>query len=325
MLGLHASYQSLKIWHNHIISLQSNSDELQLFHEYVMKKVYEIALEEMTRDYGAPPCKYSWFVTGSAGRCEQARLSDQDHGIIYDEINGGTDSYFLTFGEKISSGLYYMGYPLCQGNVMSSNRLWCRSITEWEIQIEKWIKEDKWESLRYLLIFFDARVIVGNEKTVLYLKKLIYQAIQEQSTILGRLLENTKYTVKAIGLFNQFLTIASGPYTGFINLKLTAIIPYVNAVRLLAIHEKIEKTSTLGRIEALSNYPTYKRILGPHYRNFKKLLQQRLKHDNGTNYEDAHYINVKSLNKKEKLEIKQILKEVRRLQKFTEMIIQRAI
>ena len=76
MQGFHESYQSIKKWQNaHMSDHQMNADKLHLLHDYVIKNVFEITLKEMNRDFGPPPCEFSWFVMGSAGRCEQAVIS----------------------------------------------------------------------------------------------------------------------------------------------------------------------------------------------------------------------------------------------------------
>ncbi|WP_232284514.1 DUF294 nucleotidyltransferase-like domain-containing protein [Bacillus timonensis] len=326
MQGYLESYQSIKEWRNaNVLTHQMGSEKLQLYHDFVIKNVFEVTLNEMSKDYGPPPCTYTWFVMGSAGRCEQAVISDQDHGIIFEKDNEATASYFLVFGQMLSSALRDVGYPLCEGNVMSSNPLWCQSYRNWEIQLKKWMRDNTWISYRNVLIFMDARVVVGDEKEIRFLKEIVYQIIQEQPTILERLVENTKYTVKGVGLFNQFLTVSSGPYTGYIDLKTTAVFPYVNAIRILSILEKIEATSTIARIEALRLREMYKKMLITHYSNFKKLMHYRFLHGHAKSYEDMRYLNIKGLTKLEKLEIKQIIKDIEKLQRFTDMMVQGAI
>ena len=326
MQGFHKSYQSVKQWHNANMSAhQMSTDKLHLFHDYLIKNVFEITLKEMNRDYGPPPCEFSWFVMGSAGRCEQAVISDQDHGLLYEEDHVSSASYFLIFGKMLASALDDIGYPLCEGNVMSSNPLWCQSESDWENQIKNWIYDDSWESLRYLLIFLDARVVVGDENRMLSLKRTIFRIVGKHPSVLVRLLENIKHSVKAIGLFNQFLTVTSGTHTGCIDLKTTAVLPYVNAIRLLSIVESIETTSTLARMEALCLLDRYKKVMDTHHSNFKKLMKYRLSHADAKSYEDGRYINIKRLNKREKIEMKRILNDVSKIRKFAEMIVQGVI
>lgn len=221
--------------------------------------------------------------------------------------------------------LEFVGYPLCEGNVMSSKLIWCRPECEWQQQIFGWIRENTWKSLRYLLIFMDARTVAGDKERVLGLKRFVFQIIQKEPSILERLFDNTKHNKKAIGALNQLLPIPSGPYTGCIHLKTAAFIPYVNAVRLLSIIESIEETSTLGRIKALSLLEPYKEFMHIHYENFSKLLQYRLFNTIAQNYEDGQYLNIKKLNKAEKEKLKRIFKDIKKLQKFTLMRVQGAV
>ncbi len=319
-------YESLKLWHDkNLVTHQTNTDELHLFHEKVMQSSLEITLETMRSDYGSPPCAFSWFSMGSSGRCEQAAKSDQDHGIIFEETSPTTQVYFLELGKRLGAGLNYIGYPYCDGSVMSSNPLWCQSKQEWKEQIKKWIEEDSWESIRYLLIFFDARVVVGIQKSIQDLKEIIFQSIKEHPYLLGRLMENTMYYKKSLGIFNQFLTESYGPYAGCINLKHTAFFPYVNSIRLLAIKEKLPETSTLKRITALSQKPEYNQLLTGYQANYIKLLQFRLDNGKKMDYQDVHYLDVKKLNQQEKQEFKRILADGRKIQLFAESIVKKAV
>ncbi|RKQ35624.1 DUF294 nucleotidyltransferase-like domain-containing protein [Oceanobacillus halophilus] len=321
----HSAYQSIKEWHDeNTVTYQSSADKLQLFHQIMMRNIFEITLDDMIKEYGLPPCDYTWFVTGSAGRLEQGVYSDQDHGIIYKEKNERVKSYFLTFGEKLSSGLHYVGYPLCVGNVMSSNPLWCQSLEEWEWQVNNWIYDNSWKSLRYLLIFYDARIVIGDESMVPHLKQCIHHFTVEHPILLTRFLENTKRSIQALGLFHQLLMITTGPYTGCMNIKEVAIFPYVNTIRLLSILEGIMETSTLERMRSLKHHSFYAQILKGHDTSFMRLLQLNLKHSMNRQGEGHQYVNIFNLNQEEKLELKAILKNIKKLQKRTEIIIKRA-
>src|SRR5690606_24020765 len=142
------------------------------------------------------------------------------------------------------------------------------------------------------------------------------------SSFVQRLFDNTKHTVKAIGVLNQFITIQSGLHTGCIDYKQAAIFPYVNAIRLLAIMEGIEETSTLQRMKKLSKYEF---VLKVHYEHFVQLLHLRLLDKNQCNYHDSRYIKITSLEKHEKKNLKLILKDLERLQKQIEVTVKRLI
>ncbi|WP_332698496.1 DUF294 nucleotidyltransferase-like domain-containing protein [Halalkalibacter lacteus] len=316
-------YQNLRQWRvDHISNYISSNDEVNQFHHYLMNSVIDIAMNELKKTFGDPPSDFSWFVMGSGGRFEQAIVSDQDHGLVYERKDDRSDKYFKALGKEITKGLYVTGYPYCDGNVMCSNPLWCRSIEEWQAQVINWMEESSWESIRYLLIFYDARTIVGNSEIVQSLKQLIYNYIEEFPSFLIRLQNNTMRIQKGIGFLGQFLTETHGIHSGSIHIKNYGFFPYVNAVRLLAIKENINVTSTLSRFQQLSHLSRYKQEVFKHQLNFKKLLDFRLMNvQKEDNYEDIHYLKIRVMNRKQKMELKQILKDVVVFQQYIQNMI----
>ncbi|PAQ13907.1 hypothetical protein CD798_12950 [Bacillaceae bacterium SAOS 7] len=313
-------YQSLKNWRSEqMFTHQSSTDEFNYFHELVMNKVVSLTIDDMVKEHGPLPGDFSWFVMGSIGRYEQAVNSDQDHGLVFENNDEYTNEYFLTFGKRLCVNLQFVGYPYCIGNVMSSNPLWCQSIESWERQLDQWLLEESWESIRYLLIFYDARVVVGEASPIQKLKQRLHQFLHQKPHLLNRFFDNTSYMKKGIGVFGQFLTESNGPYKDCLELKHTAFFPYVNSIRLLAIKENLEQTSTLSRIHALSKLPAYNRQLEPYADHFDKLLSYRLQ------YADGYHLNVKKLNKIEKLGLKQIILGGRDLQRYAETTVKRVL
>ncbi len=310
-------------WNDH----QDSSHALNDFHDELMMKVFDAALERHISEFGPVPCRYTWFVMGSAGRFEQAIISDQDHGLIYEERNEKTNRYFITFGKELANGLNEVGYPYCDGNVMSSNPIWSKSIIEWEEQLSKWLTEESFESIRFLLIFYDARVLIGEEAYCKKLKQIVHDYIKKNPRFLERLLENTQHVKKAVGFFHQFLTEPHGAHAGSIELKQSGFFPYVNNVRLLAMKESLEATSTLARLKALNNMSKYKQNLSWCAKEFEKLLHYRLQYHkkNTENYDDIHYLNIKELSKDEKKEMKHILLNGQKLQEYTQSVIKGTI
>ncbi|MBN3554610.1 hypothetical protein JYA63_10060 [Fictibacillus nanhaiensis] len=310
-------------WEEH----QYSSHDLNVFHDEVMKYVFDASLQKHIAEFGPVPCRYAWFVMGSAGRFEQAIISDQDHGLIYEEKSDETKRYFLSLGKELSDGLNEVGYPYCDGNVMSSNPVWSRSLIEWEEQLLKWLTEESFESIRFLLIFYDARVLMGEETYGKNLKKLIHDYVQRNPHLLDRLLENTQHFKKAVGIFHQFLTESHGSHAGSIDLKQSGFFPYVNNVRLLAMKESLEATSTLTRLNELSSMSNYKENLSWCADEFEKLLQYRLQYHKKTteNYDDIHYLNIKELNKNERKDMKHILLNGQKLQNYTQSVIKGTI
>ncbi|CAH2716211.1 hypothetical protein BACCIP111895_03395 [Neobacillus rhizosphaerae] len=281
--------------------------KLNDLHDEIIKKVLEIAMIQVSTHYGSLPSPFSFFVMGSAGRQEQSVWSDQDHGIIY--LNQGDElkSYFLALGKEISKGLYHAGYPYCDGGVMASNPYWCKSITEWQQQITKWMLESSWETIRYLLIFLDGRSVYGESEYVERLKNHIYQTANKEHLI-TKSLSNTLYFKKGINMLGKLLVETHGQHSGSLNIKEVGLFPYVNAVRLLSIKERKQETSTLLRLEKLSE--TWFPADGKEFyqQQFLKLLNYRLWFGDQTDYDSGHYLAINRLTKEQTKEVKDIIK-----------------
>ncbi|MEQ2525944.1 hypothetical protein EKG37_09075 [Robertmurraya yapensis] len=314
------SYASLREWKDENISFHySDPFRLNEFHDQTMKKVFELALERIKPQQ--PPCEFSWFITGSGGRFEQGPISDQDHGLIYEISNEVNDDYFIRLGKELAYGLNEVGYPYCQGNVMSSNPLWCKSLESWKQQLLAWMEEASWETVRNLQIFYDARNLQGNELFVHELKDVIYFYQKEHPSLLKRFMENVMHVKNAVGPLGQFIVEEHGINEGAINLKYTAFLPYVNAVRLLAIKEGIYDTSTLERIEQLVRLNGYGAAMRESKKHFLDLLIYRSSLYQSKTYDDTHFLKVKKLSRVEKKEIKQILKDGKRLHHYVSELI----
>jgi CBS domain-containing protein len=295
------TYESIKKWKDGTLSsFIKTSASLNEFHDQVMLKVLEVAKGKMKRP--EPPCEFAWFITGSGGRFEQGIISDQDHGIIYELSN-----------EEISYGMDCTGYPYCNGKIMCSNPIWCKSLEDWKKQLNKWMENERWESIRYLQIFYDARVLFGNIHYLNELKSSIYSYHLQHPSLLQRFISNVRHMKNVIGPMGQILVEQHGVYQGCVNLKYSAFLPYVNAVRLLAIKEGIFETSTIDRIDRLQEKDEYQEMLRCCKENFITLTKYRLSLLDSQNYDDTHYLNIKNLTKEQRKELKQILKCGKRL------------
>lgn len=306
------TYEAIREWKDQeITKLTDDVITLNDFHDQVMRKVMSIALQKMAQP--TPPSSFTWFITGSGGRREQGIISDQDHGIVYEISDAQNDAYFQQLGEELSYGLFVTGYPYCQGKIMTSNPIWCKSFDAWKVQIQNWMEDESWESIRYLQIFYDARTLFGENEFIVQLKKAIYLYQVKNPILLQRFAENIKHLKSVIGPVGQILVERHGIYQGCVNLKYAAFLPYVNAIRLLSIKEGIYETSTLDRMNRLILLFGYGETLFNCEKNFAALLQYRLSLFKASSYSDTHYLNIETLSKEERKDIKRILKDGKRL------------
>lgn len=296
-----------------------STQRLNAFHDDIMKQVFTTALQNHENQHGSPPCPYSLFLLGSAGRFEQGTISDQDHGIVFELDTEEAAGYFLTLGQTFSDGLNEAGYPYCEGKVMSSNPVWCRSSAGWKEQIASWIDAETLDTIRSLHMICDARVLHGKKAPVSALKKQITTALQQDSHKLKRFFENIQFMKKSVGLFGQIFTEQNGQHAGSLNLKQSAFLPYVNAIRVLAMKEGIEPSSTLMRMKALKKIPAYDGRIDDYEEAFRTLLEFRLRAlKNAPDYDSSHFVNIDSLGPVRKRELRHILKTAESLHHYVQ-------
>lgn len=318
-----STYSGIRQYREHQMSQVSHDHiKLNLLHDEIMNLVVNLSIYQVTDRCGPPPSSFSFFVMGSAGRLEQSIWSDQDHGIIYQVQSDEANKFFLALGKEISTGLHEAGYEFCDGGVMASNPLWCKSLTEWQQQLFDWASESSWESIRYLLIFIDGRSVYGEQLYVEQLKRFVYQTIDKEHLLI-RILNNTMYLKKGISVLGQILAETHGPHSGALNVKEIAILPFVNAVRLLAIKEKIIETSTLARFDRLSDKWISFDNIEFYKQQFLKLLNDRLLFGNHADYENGHYIPIDKLQKEQKKEMKDLIRNGTALFRLVKKVVER--
>ncbi|AJY73368.1 DUF294 nucleotidyltransferase-like domain-containing protein [Paenibacillus beijingensis] len=231
--------------------------EMNEVHDAFIKRVIVLAEADMARrGKGSPPVPYAYLLFGSGGREEQTLSSDQDSGIVYEDPRNDEDAvrcrdYFNDLALWIVESLQKIGYPPCDGNVLSSNADWRLSLSEWKERLNGWFEEPAWESVRYLLIVADGRCLYGKQELVKGLKDHFYSDYINTPVIVKRMLDNTLRHKVLLGVFGHLLKEQYGEDAGSLDIKYGAYIPMVNSIRLLAIQANLKMTSTLERIKGL--------------------------------------------------------------------------
>ncbi|MFF2887835.1 DUF294 nucleotidyltransferase-like domain-containing protein [Paenibacillus sp. NPDC057967] len=231
------------------------NEQLNELHDAIIHRAIAISEADMARmGKGSPPVPYAYLLFGSGGRKEQTLSSDQDSGVVYQDSNTNREAIKQYFGELCSlivKNLIAVGYPPCEGRVLSDNPEWCHSLSEWGEKLNGWFKEPEWEVVRYLLIIADGRCVYGDPALVDALKDMFYTDTLNHPVIIRRMTENTMRHKVLVGIFGQLLKERYGEDAGSLDIKYGAYIPMVNSIRLLAIQANLRETSTLERIRRL--------------------------------------------------------------------------
>lgn len=240
------------------LPLEEYYRQLNGVHDALIRRVVALAEAELARSgKGSPPVPYAYVLFGSGGRQEQTLSSDQDSGIIYQDAAGVKEAaaaaYFERLADTVVRLLQEIGYPPCDGNVISANPQWRLPLSRWSGQLDQWFEAAEWEAVRYLLIVADSRSVYGDADLLAQLKEHYFTDMLARPVIIRRMLDNTIRHKMLIGVFGQLLKEQYGEEAGSIDIKYGAYIPMVNAIRLMAVQSEIRATSTLQRIEALAD------------------------------------------------------------------------
>ncbi|OUS77580.1 hypothetical protein B1748_07210 [Paenibacillus sp. MY03] len=257
------------------------NEQLNETHDALITKAIMLSEADMARmGKGSPPVPYAYLLFGSGGRKEQTLSSDQDSGVVYrDPAENGEEvkAYFLELCQLIVSNLITIGYPPCEGKVLSDNPDWCSSLSEWRERLEGWFREPAWESVRYLLIIADGRCVYGDEGIAEALKDIYYSDMLNHPVIIRRMIENTMRHKVLVGVFGQLLKERYGEDAGSLDIKYGAYIPMVNSIRMMAIQANVRGTSTLERIRKLIDIGKLSPADGEQYEQaFRFILRLRL-------------------------------------------------
>jgi len=290
----------------------------------ITRKVIELSEALMKTDgLGSPPVDYCWINMGSAARYEQTLRTDQDNAIIYaDPAKADADAvsrYFQRLAEGVVEGLARCGFQRCTGGVMASNPKWCRSISGWLEGVRQWMISPDPEDIRTLTILMDFRSLWGNPRLADILWEGVIKAFSD-STSAGHMLSRDDQKMTApIGFLGKIVTERSGPQKGRLNLKTTALVHMVNAVRLLALHQGISTPSTLDRLDRLTEKQFLSREDAAFYvASFETLMMFRIRENlkrvrAGESPDNT--LDPKTLDKSETLLLKDALSAVSQLQK----------
>ena len=127
----------------------------------------------------------------------------------------------------------------------------------------------------------------------------------------------------SISPLGQIIVEEHGEHQGSIDLKYSAFIPYVNAIRILSIKEGLQETSTVARVDQLSLTVEWNEGWAMIKNNFETLIRYRISLAKAHSYEDTHFLNIHNLNKSERKEMKRILKDGKRLHQFVSRLIEK--
>ena len=223
----------------------------------IYRRVQGVVQRKMEDEgWGDPPVDFCLIVMGSGGRGESFLTPDQDYGFILkdypDSQHMAVDSYFIELARRMSIMLDEAGIPECKGYVMAVNPHWRKTLSQWKVQINYWLEHPSQTTLRYADIFFDFRNVAGDSTLSNSLRHFITGAVSNQHVFLREMYHMQQEHGVALGLFGRLATGHKDVLGGRIDLKYNGLLPLVESLRLLALKQGTEETSTLIRLSSLN-------------------------------------------------------------------------
>ena len=285
---------------NHICSIVG---EINLA---ITSRAIELAIQKMETP---PPAQFAWLNIGSQGRKEQLLMTDQDNAIVFEDVSEENydtiKKYFIELAEKVTKTLNKVGYEYCPAAMMASNPFWCKSISDWKNQFKGWITAPAEKGVLLSTIFFDYDFVYGNETLVDVITKTIQEETHDNQLFFAFLGADALKNPPPLGFFRQFLVESDGEHKDEFDLKGRALMPLIDAARILSLSKGIKNTAnTISRYAKLAelepqNAPIYEACADAFADLLKFRTEEGLK-----NNSDGRYLNLSELSKLDKVKLK---------------------
>ena len=245
-----------------------------LLNDHTVCRVIELVLE----DLGDPGVPFSWLCFGSEGRREQTLHTDQDNGILFEADSPEQAEHMrqrlLPVARRINQRLAECGFALCRGNIMAGNPELCLSRREWAQRFAAFVREATPESLLASSIYFDLRVVWGDEQGCAQLRRQLLADVADNSLFQRLLAANALRHRPPLGRFRDFVVARKGAEKDTFDLKEEGLTPFVDGARLLALAHGVEDSSTLRRFAELVHLEVIDAQDGAAYEEAYHFIQQ---------------------------------------------------
>lgn len=289
---------------------------ISTLNDFLTHRIIELTLAE----FSLPDVKWCWIALGSEGRYEQTFSTDQDNGIVFDAALGDAEEIrqaLIPFAREINRKLDACGFPLCQGNIMAGNPMWCLSLEEWQRKFSGWIRVTEPEALLLASIFFDFRPIYGYDDLCGSLREWLIEACHSSPIFLRHMASNALQCQPPLGIIRDFVFDKSREFPHTIDLKMYGSWPFVDSARIFALAHGVPHTSTAQRLRAIAEKMHFTAgevaaYLDSFY--YIQLLRLRHQHESREHSAGANRINPDKLNELERHILKESFKQARKLQ-----------
>ena len=283
----------------------------------IIKRSVELAI----LDLGSPPARFAWLSIGSQGRKEQLLLTDQDSILVFEDVAADkyrdVKNYFMKLAKKAVSTLEIVGYEPCQNGHISSNMLWCKSLTEWVKQYSNWMNTPGEKNNEISSVFFDYEIAFGEQKIEDAITDIIFVNTKRNKLFFDYLGNDALRKPPPLSFFKKFNIEETGVNKGKFDIKNRAILPLVDGARLFVLSHNIRGiNNTHLRFKQLSIIdPKHSEIYLNCADAFQTLI--KLQTSEGLKYDNSgQFINIEDLSKVDKENLKNAIAPIKELEEL---------
>ncbi|SHE72950.1 CBS domain-containing protein [Fodinibius roseus] len=226
--------------------------------DIIIQKAVELARSRI--DPGYPDIRDTeccFLSLGSEGREEQLLRTDLDNALVYEDVADDqkeqADEYFQALAKEVIDLLVSCGFKPCPAKMMASNPRWCQPLSAWKKYFKEWITTPDKKALLHAAIFFDFRPVYGHSTLAEELSRHVHDLIDRHELFLNFFAGNALLNSPPLGFFRNLLVEKSGNQKDKFDIKLRAMMPLVDAARLLILsHGIADLTNTRKRFEKLA-------------------------------------------------------------------------
>jgi len=221
-------------------------------YDELLDRLLTMAVGELTqagKDLGG--IRWAWMSVGSDGRREQILRTDMDNAVVFagtgdparDEATRGL---LLELTGRVVEMLVECGISRCQGGVMASNPKWCRSLSEWQKELQLIELNPAPEILLRAIVLYDLRFVAGDPGLVAPLRETIFRRTPANPGVMRRLAELTVGAQPPLNITGEFVIERKGRREREFDLKARAINPLRDASRLWALKHRLSNHYSTG-------------------------------------------------------------------------------
>ena len=262
---------------------------------------------------------FCWLALGSEGRGEQLLRTDQDNALLFADVEAErleeVRAYCLRLGRRVNEFLLRCGFALCPGNYMAGNPSWCLSLREWKQRFSSWIMSPEPLSILHATVFFDFRPVYGAVSLAHLLTAYVLETAAEQSIFFLHLARGALENPPPLTFFRDIVVERRGGHKDEFDIKKRAMLPLVDAARVLALHQRIGRVSgTPDRLlELAAREPANGELYGQAAEAYRILM--RLRTIQGLrNGDSGRYFKLSELSKMERVLLRNLFRPIEELQ-----------